>query len=237
MQNLQDQTVAQIVTQNIKSADVFKKHGIDFCCGGNVSVTKACQRKGVDVAQFTEELNQALTNEIATHNYDSWGLGFLIDFIENNHHTYVRENIEILIQYTQRVAEVHGELHPEVIRINELSEALVAELVPHLEKEEQILFPFVKKLLTLKKEGLKIEEKFVQSPISVMQQEHDHAGDIIKEIAQLSNNFTPPEGACNTYKAMYAKLEEFQNDLFQHIHLENNILFPKAVILEEEISL
>ncbi len=237
MQDLQEQTVAQIVTQNIKSADVFKKHGIDFCCGGNVSVAKACERKGVDLRAIGSELDQALTNTTATHNYDSWELGFLIDFIENSHHTYVRNNVELLLQYTNRVAEVHGDTHPEVVRINQLSTDLVAELLPHLQKEEQILFPFVKNLLQVKKEGKTVDQKFVASPINVMHLEHDHAGDIIKEIAQLSNNFTPPEGACNTYRAMYAKLEEFQNDLFQHIHLENNILFPKAILLEEEVSL
>jgi regulator of cell morphogenesis and NO signaling len=237
MQDLQEQTVAQIVTQNIKSADVFKKHGIDFCCGGNVSVAKACARKGVDLKAFENELTQALSTATATHNYASWDLGFLIDFIENTHHTYVRENIEIMLQYTNRVAEVHGESHPEVLRINELTKELVADLLPHLQKEEQILFPYVKELLQLKAQGGSVAKKFVESPIQVMSVEHDHAGDIIKEIAQLSNQFTPPAEACNTYRAMFAKLEEFQNDLFQHIHLENNILFPKAISLEEEISL
>jgi regulator of cell morphogenesis and NO signaling len=237
MQDLQEQTVAQIVTQNIKSADIFKKHGIDFCCGGNVSVAKACARKGVDLQSFEIELNQALLSTTATHNYASWDLGFLIDFIENTHHAYVKNNVEIMMQYTNRVAEVHGESHPEVIRINRLTQDLVAELLPHLQKEEQILFPYVKELLHLKANGKTVGQKFVESPIAVMNQEHENAGDIIKEIAILTNNFTPPAEACNTYRAMFAKLEEFQNDLFQHIHLENNILFPKAILLEEEISL
>ncbi len=237
MQDLQEQTVAQIVTQNIKSADVFKKHGIDFCCGGNVSVAKACARKGVDLQTFELELDQALSTATTAHNYATWDLGFLVDFIENTHHIYVRENVEIMLQYTNRVAEVHAELHPEVVRINELTHSLVAELMPHMQKEEQILFPFIKKLLQLKKEGKNVSKKFVQSPINVMHMEHENAGDIVKEIASLSKNFTLPEGACNTYRAMYAKLEEFQNDLFQHIHLENNILFPKAILLEEQISL
>lgn len=237
MQDLQEQTVAQIVTHNIKSADVFKKYGIDFCCGGNVSVAKACARNGVDLLAFEKELDQVISSAPSTHNYASWDLGFLVDFIENTHHTYVRDNVEIMLQYTKRVAEVHGEIHPEVVRIHALAEELVTELLPHLQKEEQILFPFIRKLLQLKKEGSHVQQKFVQSPINVMHMEHDHAGDIIKEIALLSTNFTLPKEACNTYAAMYAKLEEFQNDLFQHIHLENNILFPKAILLEEEISL
>ena len=237
MQDLQEKTVAQIVTQNIKSADVFKRYGIDFCCGGNVSVTKACQRKGIDVKEFESELDKILSHVETSHDYDSWELDFLIDFIVNTHHKYVLNNVDLMLQYSNRVAHVHGESHPEVVKINELAHELVNELIPHLQKEEQVLFPYIKDMVKAKANGENVAQKFVQSPISVMHQEHDHAGNIVKEIAQLSNNFTPPESACNTYRAMFAKLEEFQNDLFQHIHLENNILFPKAVLLEEEISL
>jgi regulator of cell morphogenesis and NO signaling len=237
MENLKEHTVAQIVTKNIKTADVFKKHGIDFCCGGNVNLAKICERKGVKLQEIESDLERSFSNAATAHDYASWDLGFLIDFIVNTHHKYVVENVGLLLQYTNRVAEVHGVPHPKVVRINELSHALVNELKPHLEKEEQILFPYIKKLLAIKAEGGKVEQKFVESPIAVMNQEHDAAGDILKEIAELSNNFNPPEGACNTYRAMYSKLEEFQNDLFQHIHLENNILFPKAILLEEELSL
>ncbi|MGB1004018.1 MAG: iron-sulfur cluster repair di-iron protein [Salibacteraceae bacterium] len=237
MQDLKEHTVAQIVTKNIKTADVFKKYGIDFCCGGNVNLAKVCDRKGVNLQDIETDLEKSFSTSTSSHDYASWDLGFLIDFIVNTHHQYVVNNVGLMLQYTNRVAEVHGNGHPEVIRINQLAHALVNELQPHLQKEEQILFPHIKKLVGLKSEGKKIEQKFVESPIAVMHQEHDAAGDIIKEIAQLSNNFTPPEGACNTYRAMYSKLEEFQNDLFQHIHLENNILFPKAILLEEELSL
>ncbi|UTW67803.1 iron-sulfur cluster repair di-iron protein [bacterium SCSIO 12643] len=238
MQNLADKTVAEIVTENIKTADVFKKNGIDFCCGGNVNVAKACERKGLDVDQIVSELNDSLAEKGAVHDYNSWELDFLIDYIMNTHHAYVRGNAELMLQYTQRVATVHGVNHPEVVRINQLAYALVEELGPHLLKEENILFPYVKQLLNAKRNNTPVPPPgfgTVQNPIHVMHNEHDGAGDIIKEIAELSNNFTPPADACNTYKAMYAKLEEFQNDLFQHIHLENNVLFPKAIELENSL--
>jgi regulator of cell morphogenesis and NO signaling len=238
MQNIEDKTVAQIVTENIKTADVFKKNGIDFCCGGNVNVTKVCERKGLSVDTIIEELNNSISEKSMAHDYNSWELDFLIDFIVNTHHSYVRGNAELMLQYTQRVATVHGENHSEVVEINRLAYDLVAELGPHLLKEENILFPYVKELVSAKRNNDPIIQAgfgSVASPIQVMRNEHDAAGDIIKEIARLSNNFTPPADACNTYRAMYSKLEEFQNDLFQHIHLENNVLFPKAIELEKEM--
>ena len=237
MEDIKGKTVAQIVTENIKTSDVFKKNGIDFCCGGNVNVVDICEQQGLDIKQIETEIEEALTTNSSSHDYDSWNLDFLVDYIINTHHTYVKNNFDLVLEYTNKVASVHGELHPEVIRINELAEALVADLRPHLEKEEHILFPYVKHLVEIASKNEKVSSPGIQSPISVMQKEHDIAGDVIKEIALLSNNYQTPEGACNTYMAMYAKLEEFQNDLFQHIHLENNILFPKAIALEEELSL
>lgn len=238
MQNIADKTVAEIVTENIKTADVFKKNGIDFCCGGNVNVTKVCERKGLNVDSIIDELNSSMAEKGMAHDYNAWELDFLIDFIVNTHHSYVRANSELMLQYTQRVATVHGENHPEVVEINRLAYALVAELGPHLMKEENILFPYVKELVLAKRNNEPVSQAAfgsVQSPVQVMRDEHDAAGDIVKEIAVLSNHFVPPADACNTYRAMYSKLEEFQNDLFQHIHLENNVLFPKAVALEKEM--
>ena len=236
MENLKDKTVAQIVTENIKTSDVFKNNGIDFCCGGNVNVVDICEKQGLDIHKIEEELNSVLSIKTTSHDFDSWDIEFLIDYIINTHHTYVKNNFDLLLEYTNKVASVHGENHPEVIKINRLTEALVGDLRPHLQKEENILFPYIKQLIEIKSKKEKITNPGIQSPITVMKREHDIAGDVIKEIATISNNYTAPDGACNTYMAMYAKLEEFQNDLFQHIHLENNILFPKSIALEEELS-
>lgn len=168
------------------------------------------------------------------YNYDNWALDFLIDHIENVHHTYVAESI--LLEYAAKVADVHGQEHKEVIEINKLFAAVAQELTHHMMKEERILFPFVKELVEAQKKSMPFPQAHfgsVNNPIYMMEHEHENAGNIFKNIAVLSNNYTPPAGACNTFKTLYAKLQEFEQDLHQHIHLENNILFPKAIRLEQ----
>ncbi|MBL1281064.1 MAG: iron-sulfur cluster repair di-iron protein [Fluviicola sp.] len=231
-------TVAEIVTENIKTADVFKKNGIDFCCGGNVSFQEVCKKKNLNYEDLKQAIIEIENPQANNHDFNSWNLGFLTDFIINTHHSYVTEANQLIIQYSDKVAKVHGHHYTEVVRINELFHALAAELTQHMQKEEMILFPYIKQLDEAKTKGTKITPPTfgtIQNPINMMENEHDGAGDILKEIAKLSNNYTPPESACNTFRALYAKLEEYQNDLFQHIHLENNILFPKAIKLESEI--
>ena len=233
----EENTVAEVVTYNIKTADVFKKHGIDFCCGGGISIKKACEKNNISYADLEQELSNINNNISRAYNYDSWKLDFLVDHIENIHHTYVAENTPLVLQYSDKVAKVHGHHYKEVVEINKLFHAVAQELAAHMKKEELILFPFIKQLVKSDKEGVKVRVPHfgtVNNPIAMMEEEHENAGDILKEIKQLSNNYTPPENACNTFKALYAKLEEFEQDLHQHIHLENNILFPKAILLEKK---
>jgi regulator of cell morphogenesis and NO signaling len=234
-----ENTVAEIVTQNIKTADVFKKHGIDFCCGGGISIEKACKKQNVSFEEMEKELLNINNLTSNAYNYDSWKLDFLVDHIENIHHNYVTENTPIVLQYAAKVAKVHGHHYTEVVEINRLFNEVAQELAAHLKKEELILFPFIKQLVKADKEGVKVKTPHfgtVNNPIAMMEDEHESAGDILKEIKKLSNKYTPPEGACNTFKALYAKLDEFEQDLHQHIHLENNILFPKAIALEKKNS-
>ena len=233
----ENNTVAEIVTNNIKTADVFKKNGIDFCCGGGISIKKACEKKDLSLEEILNELANVNNPVSNAYNYDSWKLDFLVDHIVNIHHTYVTESIPLILQYAARVAKVHGHHYTEVVEINRLFIDVANELSSHLKKEEQVLFPFIKELLNADSNGEKAAKQHfgtVNNPIRMMEEEHENAGDIMKEIKKLSNNFTPPEGACNTFKALYAKLEEFEQDLHQHIHLENNILFPKAILLEKK---
>ena len=236
--NKENLTVAEVVTHNIKAGDVFQKNGIDFCCGGNVALKAICEKNKISFDTVVQDLEVAL-NEVSTaHNYDSWDLDFLSEYIINTHHKYVQEATVALIQYSDKVARVHGDNHPEVVEINKDFHALAQELEMHMHKEEMILFPFIKQLANAKKNNLTLAQPHfgtIQNPINMMEAEHDGAGDIIKNIKSLTNDFTPPEGACNTFKLLYSKLEEFQNDLFQHIHLENNILFPKAIRMEKEL--
>lgn len=235
-----ENTVAEIVTDDIRTADVFKKYNIDFCCGGGISIQKACEKQGLNFEIIEEEINDLGKRKVQAHDFNSWELDFLIDYIQNVHHTYVNENMPLLLQYANKVAHVHGAHFTETIRINQLVIDVVAELTAHMKKEELILFPFIKKLLYTKRTGeTRFESYFgsVNNPIKMMEREHENAGDAFKSIAKLTRKYTPPAEACNTFKALYAKLDEFEQDLHQHIHLENNILFPKARDLEKKLNL
>jgi len=237
--NISEQkTVAEVVTENIKAAHVFKKYGIDFCCGGGITIQKACTKNGVDYAILGKELEDIDENARKAYNYDNWDLSFLTDHIINIHHKYVEESIPIMLQYAAKVASVHGHHYKEVVEINKLVIEVAKELAVHMKKEELILFPFIKQLYIADKKKSKPDLPLfgsVNNPIELMENEHENAGDIFKQIAKLSNNYTPPEEACNTFRALYAKLDEFEQDLHLHIHLENNILFPKTIQLEQKL--
>ncbi len=238
MKNNDSKTVAEFVTKNIKTADVFKKHGIDFCCGGGVTIKEACKKSAVDFDTLITELNLVESTNSLLNDYNKWELDFLIDFIQNTHHKYVDENLTLLKQYVDKVAQAHGDNHPEIFEIQELIHVVSDELTTHMKKEELLLFPFIKKLVRAKREHTKIEKPYfdsVNNPIQMMEEDHDHAGDIFKRISKLTNAYQTPEDACNTFKALYAKLKEFEDDLYQHVHLENNILFPKARYIESRL--
>lgn len=234
-----DRTVADLVTENIKASHVFKKYGIDFCCGGGISLEKACEKKGVDYSLLEEDLKKIGEEVNADTNFKDYPLDALIDHIVKVHHRYVEANLSLLLQYAQKVAKVHGENNTELIRINQLFRKVAGELASHMKKEELILFPFIKKMVKADREGKEMHFPHfttVANPIHMMEEEHEEAGNILKEIARLSNNYTPPEHACNTFRALYDKLQEFEEDLHQHIHLENNILHPKALQLEKKLK-
>jgi regulator of cell morphogenesis and NO signaling len=231
-------TVAQVVSENIKTAHIFKKHGIDFCCGGGITIEKACQKNNVDFNILEDEMRSIDDKPGRAYDYNSWELDFLIDHIVNIHHSYVIESLPIMYQYAEKVVKVHGHYYTEVVKIYELVQDVIKELTDHLKKEEQILFPYIKYMLYLKNEGQPLSPppfNSVNNPIRMMENEHELAGDLFKEIARLTKNYTPPQEACNTFKALYTKMEEFEQDLHQHIHLENNILHPKAIALEESL--
>ncbi|NEV93703.1 iron-sulfur cluster repair di-iron protein [Psychroflexus sp. YR1-1] len=234
---LKDKTVADLVSENINTAHVFKKHGIDFCCGGGISIGKACEKNQVKLHELLEDL-QNIEGKERTYNYKEWDLDFLVQHIEQVHHRYVEDSIPLLIQYTQKVASVNGDSNPELIQVNDLFAEIANELTQHMKKEELILFPFIRKMEKAMKNGETIDRAHfgtVENPIAMMEDEHEAAGDLLKEIARITSNYTLPEHACNTYRAMFHKLQEFETDLHLHIHLENNILFPKALAMEKSI--
>lgn len=222
MNTLKSKTIAEIVSNDISTASVFKKYRIDFCCGGGKTVENACIKANVNVDEVIHDLiNNTPKNSTPSLNFKDWSADFLADYIVNVHHTYVKENIHIIDEFATKVATVHGQHAAETIEINRLFTELKSELLSHLEKEENILFP------AIKMKAIDPHYQFDTKVISILADEHDHAGELVKKITFLSNNFTPPDWACNTFKALYFKLDEFINDLYQHIHLENNILFVK----------
>lgn len=239
MENLADKTLAQIVTDNYKAAQVFEKYALDFCCKGKVALSKVCVDKHIEMDVIERELNDLdETNTDIISRFNAWQPSFLVDYIIENHHNYVKEAMDRLIFYTTKISRVHGDRHPELKIISVLFDEVVEELQAHMMKEEDILFPYIKRMdSTLHRDIRNEEDKFVniENPLHIMEEEHETVGNLMSEIHKLSHNFTPPEDACNTYRVTYAELKEFEKDLHQHIHLENNILFPKARLMDREL--
>lgn len=230
-------SIGELVAKDLRKAEVFKKFNIDFCCGGKKTLSQVCNDKQINIKEVETELEKLdSTTESVSQNYNEWSLDFLVDFIINTHHKYVKNSLPVLLEYTAKVAKVHGKEHLEVVAIYDLFKEASDELNSHMMKEENVLFPYIKQLVNEKNlinEGCSFGT--VKNPIRMMEHEHDVVGNIFKTIRELSNDYTPPEDACTTYKLSYKKLEEFENDLHQHIHLENNILFPKSIKLESEL--
>lgn len=232
-------TIGELVTEDFRKAEIFRKFGLDFCCGGKKSLKEACEDKGVDEKEVETALAEIENKPKGTQkDFNSWELDFLIDYILNTHHKYVTEALPMLYEFGNKVAGVHGDSHPEVVKIARLVEAIGEELKMHMHKEENILFPYIKELAVAKREKTEMEPSpfgSIENPIIMMESEHVTVGETMDEIRKLSNAFTPPEDACSSYRVLYGKLNEFEQDLHQHIHLENNILFSKAIQLEKEL--
>ena len=230
--------VGQFVAEDFRTAAVFSNYGIDFCCRGNRSVEDVCVKNNIDTNELLDKLEAAMSSTGGQSiDYKSWPLDLLTDYIEKKHHRYVEEKIPVLRQFLDKLCKVHGERHPELFEINELFTASANELGAHLKKEELVLFPFVKKMVAATlSEGAVEAPHFgtVENPITMMMDEHDNVGVRFRKIAELTNNYNPPVDACNTYKVTFAMLQEFEQDLHTHIHLENNILFPQAIKLEKQ---
>jgi regulator of cell morphogenesis and NO signaling len=235
-------TVGSIVAANYRAADVFKRYGIDFCCKGGRRLEDVCKENNLDFSAIMQEVMEKMENTIPIEEdmYRSMQLDELATHIEQVHHKYVRDNIQILLSYLHKINSVHGAKHPELTEIFALFEGCAHELTQHMVKEETVLFPAIKKLAAAVRQGANNIKPFffgaLSNPIGMMEDEHVTEGERFFRIAELSNNFTTPPDGCTTYVVAYRKLKEFQDDLFLHIHLENNILFPKAMKLEETLT-
>ncbi|MCC6483509.1 MAG: iron-sulfur cluster repair di-iron protein [Armatimonadetes bacterium] len=229
--------VGQIVAENYRYAGVFRAAGIDFCCKGNHSIQHACEQSNLNVDDLIAQLKEVEATPAQTEeqDYNSWPLDLLADYIEKTHHRYVRHRIEEITPYLDKIMRVHGGRHPELVDINELFSESAKELVEHMDKEESGLFPQIRKLVDSKK-GSAQDSSSVEVPIASMHHDHDAVGERFHKMSVLSDKYTPPPDACNTYMVTYSLLKEFEDDLFRHIHLENNILFPKSIVLEQDLN-
>lgn len=240
IQKTSQKQIGQFVADDFRTAAVFAKYKIDFCCNGNRTLEAACENKGIDSEILLDELQTVLNSKAnQSIDYKSWPLDLLAEYIEKKHHRYVEEKIPVLRQFLDKLCKVHGEKHRELLEINALFIASSKELASHMKKEELILFPFVKNMVKAKLESRAVQSPqfgTVENPIAMMMEEHDNEGERFRRIAELSNNYTPPTDACNTYKVTFAMLQEFEQDLHLHIHLENNILFPESIKLEQQFN-
>ena len=240
MNVLEQPTIGEYVAKDFRTAAVFSKYGIDFCCKGNRTIEDACEKKGLDFNQIEKEVSQLLeTKSDGAIDFKSWPSDLLIDYIEKTHHRYVEEKSTVLVAFLDKLCKVHGQNHPELFEIKDLFDGCAGELAQHMKKEELILFPFIKKLENALRTGQTVEQPHfgtVENPIAMMKHEHENEGDRFVKIAALTNIYTPPTDACNTYKVTFSMLQEFEQDLHKHIHLENNILFPKAIEMQNKFS-
>ena len=229
-------TVRELAVENPAATRVFEKFGIDYCCGGGKSLREACQTANIAPDKLLDLLRSA--DQKSTNGSKDWNcesLADLIDHIVDTHHAYTREELNRLEPLLDKVCSVHGQRHPELLRIQQLFGGLSQELTMHMMKEEQVLFPYINRMEEAVLEKRPIMPPMfgtVQNPVQMMMHEHDSAGQALHEMRELSGGYAPPEGACVSFQTLYRALDEFERDLHQHIHLENNILFPSAVEME-----
>jgi regulator of cell morphogenesis and NO signaling len=236
------QTVREVALNVPAATRVFEQFGIDYCCGGNRSLESACSAAKVSVQKVLESISSAVQlAEIrqgvpAEMDWKTAPLADLIAHINNTHHKYTREEIARLGPLFEKVCRVHGASHAELMKIRDDFQALAQELTTHMMKEERMLFPFIERMEEALIAGdpvIPAPFGTVNNPISMMMHEHDTAGNLLRSMRTLSSDYAPPEGACFSYRTLYSALQEFERDLHQHIHLENNILFSRAVEMEK----
>ena len=233
-------TVRELVNEMPGATRIFEKFKIDYCCGGNAPLTEACSRAGVDVQEITHLLEStAATKNTAGADYNELSLPALIDHIVTKHHVYTKDEMVRLEALMNKVVSVHGDNHPELRQVNVLFTRLCEELKPHMFKEEQILFPYIVQLdrsVTDKVKAPFAPFGTVNNPVRMMMMEHDAAGEILRKLRKLTSDYAVPADVCISYKTLYEALEALEQDLHQHIHLENNVLFPKAIQVERTIG-
>ncbi len=234
-----DTKVGEIVRNNFSTARVFEAHNIDFCCGGNISLNDAAEKEGINIGKLVVELNTALQKEDKDSAIiESLSLAGLCNHIVKIHHTYINEAIPFLQQKLQKLSDVHGENHPEIFEVKASFMEAAARLATHMKEEESVLFPHIRQLEKYRIEGgaRPVNLGMAVSAIKQMEAEHQVEGERFLKLSEITKEYEVPPDGCSTFEVTYKTLEEFEKDLHRHIHLENNVLFPKAVKLEKIIA-
>ena len=233
-----EKTVRELALEKPGATRVFERLGIDYCCNGRQTLEQACRAASLRVNEVLEALEFAPSSGQASPKDRDWQtapLAELIAHIKNTHHQYTREELARLGPLFDKVCSVHGERHPELLQLRGIFRGLAQELTTHLMKEEMVLFPYIERLeeSVIQREPI-LPPPFgtLRNPVAMMEHEHDAAGNALRALRASSNGYAPPPDACVSYQTLYKTLAEFEADLHQHIHLENNILFPRAIALE-----
>jgi regulator of cell morphogenesis and NO signaling len=229
-----DSKIGEVVVKFPRAIETFKKYKIDFCCGGDRPLEQAVKEQGLDgvqiVAEINDEYNAYVVEAIKDRDWTVESYTSLIDYVVNTHHSYLNENLPRLSELTTKIFRVHGEHHSELKQVHKLFHSLKMELDQHLIKEEEVVFPLV---IEYDKTGnIEVLKRAVKN-IHELEDEHEGAGTILKELREITNGYRMPEDGCASYGLTYRLLEELEDDLFRHIHLENNVMFPR---LEEELN-
>lgn len=240
MEILINQTLASLVTNNHRAVTILEKYNLDFCCKGKRTLEEACHEKSIDAEAIAKEissLSQSADNRLMP--FTEMSVEQLISHILVKHHFYVKQSMPQIQYHAQKVAEKHGERFPYMREVFELFANVNQEMTAHMKKEEMVLFPRIKETsyYLLKKVNGKLPEGFISGPLQVMEAEHEKAGELMFRIRSLTDNYAIPAGACTTFKVCLAELKEFEEDLHQHVHLENNILFPTAERMARELNI
>jgi regulator of cell morphogenesis and NO signaling len=224
---MKDMTIGEIVASDFRAASIFREAGIDFCCGGKQTVDLICLEKEIDKTELLSRLEELKSvPDTSNHNFITWDPTFLCDYIVNTHHKYVLKSLPDLVFYTQKIADVHGKNHSELLTVAELFSRINKELLQHLKNEEEVLFPAIKKVFSSEPGNA---GAIINSEILRLSGEHEFAGGAMDKINVITSGYTVPPDGCNTYNVTFKLLKEFEDDLHIHVHLENNILFPKAL--------
>lgn len=233
--SIQNLTLNEIVLRYPGSRMVFETFHLDYCCGGKQTLEHACQKKNIAVADIEKAIEKEANKRDDEIRFEDWPLDLLVDYIEKKHHRYTVDTLGLLAQKLERLVQRHGEENPYLMELQEVFLQMAGNLSMHMKKEEMMLFPAVRNILKAKMSGAIWESPVsLASAVAQMEHEHEEEGIRLTKMAEITNQFTPPEHACATWQFTYDKLAEFEKDLHRHIFLENGILFPAAIQMESE---